>query len=225
MENSNFHSLKATVTFTQHQLIPVGNYCSERGSHEVCMREDPLQFPPITHKPSQGTLDADTTASCCLKDPRCTQPGANDDFRAIKTTQKAPKTWKHDVYLRWFCSLVMLCILFAIWNTLDTCSWLENACEKGAFKQNSHAKIQLKEKKKNANGCWSLNINSTKTRNRIGDKLKRAPALVATHLLTVVKCRWAWTWGFNYESAVSLYGELLHRIKVSRAAHLHSLFK
>lgn len=41
----------------------------------------------------------------------------------------------------------MLCILFTIWNTLDTCSWLENVCGKGAFKQKTHAKIQLKEKK------------------------------------------------------------------------------
>lgn len=94
MENSNFHSLKATVTFTQHRLIPVGNYCSDRGSHEVCMREDPLQFPPITHKPSQGTLDADTATSCCLKDPRHTQPGANGDVRAIKNNPKGPKNMK-----------------------------------------------------------------------------------------------------------------------------------
>lgn len=33
MENCNFHLLNATMMYMQIQLIPVGNYCSNWGSH------------------------------------------------------------------------------------------------------------------------------------------------------------------------------------------------
>lgn len=39
--------------------------------------------------------------------------------------------------------------------------------------------------------------------------------LMLVLLLSPVECRWAWIWGFNYESDASLYTDVLNKIKVN----------
>lgn len=160
LENSIFHLVKATMMYTRHQLISVGNYCSDRGSHEVCMREAPLQFPPITHKWSQGTLEADTTVSSCLQGHQCTQHRTNDNFRAIKTTHNALKT------LRTFKMTARLscCAFYLHSQTL----WTHAAGSKMSVKRENVSITLIKRKlKKNPNRWWTLKINATKK--KLGD--------------------------------------------------------
>lgn len=128
---TDLHSLKATTTSSQRRFIPADGYCSQRGSHGVCMKNNLLQFPPITR--IRGTLGRRHSNKWCLKGHQCTQTGKKKRLWC-KNGSRCLKTWKHES--SWLCFCAVLCLLSMIFTAVDSCGCWKML--KGTFKLNSH---------------------------------------------------------------------------------------